>query len=412
MIFWLAIVLMFVVALAMLLPALAGRKSVNDIDRASQSVSAARQRLAELKISLEQGTIEQDEYKNHRDELELTLLEDMRSGEKTAGQDKNRNVVWSAIIAVFVPIVTVGFYLAVGTPLAILAPESLITQANGKPDSVEQPSPDSPIKSLQARVQQNPNDAESWGLLGRNFMAAQQYQSAAEAFGQLHALQPDDDAVAMQYAGALALSRNSFAGEPQTLIDEVLERNPQFPQALWLAGMSARVRGEVDAALGFWHRLRDATGPYDPFYTQVNALIAEIEQSTGVAVSAPEQSRKTKTEQSVSITLNIALAGELLNQARPDATVFVFARAVQGPRMPLAVVRKQVKDLPFTTMLDDSMAMTPALKLSDFDKVEIIARVSKTGEVKGSSGDLEGRMDSVKVSGNSTHDVVIDQIIQ
>jgi len=107
----------------------------------------------------------------------------------------------------------------------------------------------------------------------------------------------------------------------------------------------------------------------------------------------------------------VRLAPALAAQARPDDTVFVFARAAEGSRMPLAIVRKQVRDLPFAFTLDDAMAMAPAARLSRFPKVVVDARVSKSGQAQPSAGDLAGR--SAVVANNASGVVVeINEVVR
>jgi cytochrome c-type biogenesis protein CcmH len=91
-----------------------------------------------------------------------------------------------------------------------------------------------------------------------------------------------------------------------------------------------------------------------------------------------------------SLTVTVSLSPALAKKAAPNDVVFIFARAAQGPRMPLAIVRKQVKDLPATVVLDDSNGMSTDMKLSSAPEVIVVARVSKSGMANAQNGDLEG----------------------
>lgn len=106
----------------------------------------------------------------------------------------------------------------------------------------------------------------------------------------------------------------------------------------------------------------------------------------------------------------IQLDPKLASKVKPDDTVFIFARASKGPRMPLAVFRAKVKDLPMQYHLDDSMAMQPGMNLSMFDQVVVVARVSSTGEAMPQSGDLEGSSKTV-APGKDKADVTIDKVL-
>ena len=118
-----------------------------------------------------------------------------------------------------------------------------------------------------------------------------------------------------------------------------------------------------------------------------------------------------KAATTTGITVLVTLDSRLTGNAGAEDTVFVFARAVEGPPMPLAVVRKQVKDLPFRVTLDDSQAMMPAMTLSRFPKVIIGARISKSGDATTQSGDLQGISDAVATDTDEPVSIVIDQVV-
>ena len=103
----------------------------------------------------------------------------------------------------------------------------------------------------------------------------------------------------------------------------------------------------------------------------------------------------------------VSLSPSLKGKVAPTDTVFILARAANGPRMPLAVFRKQVKDLPLEFTLDDSMAMRPQMRLSNFDQIVVAARISKTGHAVTQPGDFEGATAPVK-PGATGLNIVID----
>jgi len=107
----------------------------------------------------------------------------------------------------------------------------------------------------------------------------------------------------------------------------------------------------------------------------------------------------------------VVLSAGLAAKAAPGDTVFVFARAAQGPKVPLALVRRQVKDLPFEFSLDDSMAMMPDFTLSKYSPVIVGARISHSGDAIAAPGDLQGFSKAVTVGTNGIN-VTIDQVVQ
>ena len=106
--------------------------------------------------------------------------------------------------------------------------------------------------------------------------------------------------------------------------------------------------------------------------------------------------KKSSTKAGASLKVTVSLSPAVAKQAAPDDVVFIFARAAHGPRMPLAIVRKQVKDLPTTIVLEDSQGMSPEMKLSSAPEVIVVARVSKSGMANAQNGDLEGVSAPVK----------------
>lgn len=119
---------------------------------------------------------------------------------------------------------------------------------------------------------------------------------------------------------------------------------------------------------------------------------------------------KSSAAAGTAIKVTVSLSPALATKAAPDDTVFIFARATSGPRMPLAIVRKQVKDLPATVVLDDSQGMNPQMKLSSAPEVTVVARVTKSGMADVQEGDLEGMITPV-ASGTKAVSISIDKVL-
>lgn len=107
----------------------------------------------------------------------------------------------------------------------------------------------------------------------------------------------------------------------------------------------------------------------------------------------------------------ITLDPSLHDSVSATDTVFIFAKAVSGPRMPLAVLRRQASDFPIEFSLDDSMAMSPQAKLSQFNQVIIGARISSSGSTSVSAGDLEGYSGVVTVGDTKAVTFTVDQAV-
>jgi cytochrome c-type biogenesis protein CcmH len=218
-----------------------------------------------------------------------------------------------------------------------------------------------------------------------------------------------------------------LAGAPMKLIQRALAIDPKDVKALALAGSDAFDRKDYASAVSYWDRAVKA-GPPDPqFAKQLEAGLAEARQLAGMPAAPPEAAAPKAPSQAArepegapmtaaaapsgaTVKGRVELSASLVGKASPDDTLFVFARAAQGPRMPLALMKRTVKDLPLEFALDDSMAMMPNLKLSNFSSVVIGARVSKAGDAMPASGDLQGFSQPVKV-GSAGVDVRIDQVV-
>lgn len=324
----------------------------------------------------------------------------------------------AAVLAVLVIVVAGGGYAMLGAPDRLNLGPGSSTQGAGDGEQADSPAAaasraeaiakiDAMVNKLVARLKDKPDDAEGWQMLARTYAALGKQAQAIEAFKQAEKLRPTDATLLADYAVALAIANNrDLEGEPRALIERALKANPQHPKALALAGTAAYGRKEYQQAVAYWETLAKVEPPDSPIAEQVRASIAEARQMAGMP-AAPDAPKPAPTAGSAQVSGTVTLADKLKARVSPDDTVFVFARAAEGSRMPLAIIRKQVKDLPFEFKLDDSMAMSAAAKLSGVSKVIVGARVSKSGNAMPQAGDLQGLVSDVNV-GASGLKLVID----
>lgn len=243
------------------------------------------------------------------------------------------------------------------------------------------------LDQLAANLQQRPDDAEGWGLLARAYVAAGRSDDAVPAFRKALALRPDNPDLLADCADVLgARQGGSLEGEPARMIERAVAADRNHLKALALSGTVAFNRKDYAGAIAAWQRALQVAPPGHPFAGALNDGIAQARQLAGAS------SGSTAGRVAGSVSLSPAVAA----RAAPDDTVFVFARAAEGPRMPLAVLRKRVRDLPFEFVLDDSMAMTPASRLSAAGSVIVSARISKSGNAAAEPGDLQGSTGPVR----------------
>ncbi|ATG90379.1 c-type cytochrome biogenesis protein CcmI [Methylomonas koyamae] len=377
--FWLAIAGLLAVALAILLPPLFKTAPLHDADGEQRNKAIARQQLAELKQQLQDGILSQSQFDAQYQELQLALLDEIQQDAPTQAPARSASGRWAIpLVGVALPLLSLYLYLTLGEPEAIAKAELAQNQAKAA-DNVQ-----NMVAALAQRLQQQPEDLEGWMMLGRAYLYMQQYDNSAQAFAELNRRKPNDPAVMLHYADALSMARNGqMLGEPAELVDQALKLVPEDHTALWLGGMAKAEAGDYAQAIAYWQKLAAMLPEQDETKQQLQKMIAmaEAEQGAGAvsAAAAP-----------VEIKVDAGLAAELKSKADPADTLFVYAQAVTGPKMPLAIVKKQVKDLPLHTVLNDSMAMQPQTHLADFKQLRIVARISKSGNAMPQPGDLIG----------------------
>lgn len=266
------------------------------------------------------------------------------------------------------------------------------------------------IKSLSARLEQNPNDGKGWAMLARSYAVMGQYKEALPAYEKAANLIPNDPVLLVDYAEIMAtVNGKNLQGKPSEIIKSALLIDPNNIKGLNLIGIAAYQAGDYAHAVSYWEKLLKLLPPDSPNAKKINTSIADARarESGKQPQSLPSQGEATGGAQiSGVVRLSPALAGKV----SPTDTVFVFAKAVSGPPMPIAVIRSQVKNLPQKFILNDSMAMMPTMKLSNFQVVVLSAKVSKSGNATPQSGDLRGEVASVKVGTNNVQ-LVIDKIV-
>jgi len=375
--------------------------ATQDNNRARLAVLADDMR--ELDAELAAGTLGRTEYDESRQELERQALEADAVAKRQA--DSARLTVWvpALVVAIAVPLLAVMLYLLTGQPAAINEgpnraggmADIVAEHANGTPDA----DLDAMIARLRQRLDSEGGDAQHWVLLARSYRAAEQPRNALAAYQKALDLDVDNADLLVEYANAFAVAHDhNLQGKPQQLLDRALQLAPDNRNALALAGMAALQRGDNKAALGHWQYLADLVPVDAPNRDRIDELIARAQGK------APAAAAKRAIHGTVTVS------DELADQITAADTLFIFARAPDGPPMPLAVVRKPAPRFPLRFTLDDSQAMAPGLQLSQYTNVEIVARVSRTGSANLQPGDLEGQVSSVALGSNGVRIVIDHQV--
>ncbi len=362
---------------------------------------------AALQQQLQAGSITPEGFAEARDVLARRLLDAVLAPQARTETPRTTAPLWRAVLTVvlFIPLLALPVYWKVGTPDALRA--DFAAAADMSPAAaIEQMG--ERIRALEERLAKSPQDVTGWSTLGRSYAALGEYRKAAAAYARAEPLAPNDAQMLADYADALAMAQDrKLQGEPLRLLKRALIADPDNVKALLLAGTAEFESGDYKNAVALWERVK-TLAPQD------SELIASLQKSIDEANAkrgAPEIAGKaavpgtgaeriagTGTAAGIAaVSGRVTLADALKSRVSPDDAVFIFARAAAGPRMPLAAMKKQVRDLPFDFKLDDSMAMAPQFKLSSVPEVIITARISKSGDPIPKPGDFEGNSAPMKI---------------
>jgi len=408
-VFFLIAAAFILVAFAFVLPPLWRARQLQQADLDHRNIEIARIRLAELKNNLRAGGISQAQFDEQVAELELALSDDLSiESQVKAANTQGRWMVY--LVAVAVPVLAGSLYLALGRFDAVEHGAELAQAApGGMPNAADI---EKMVAGLAEKMKANPDDAEGWLMLGKSYKYLEQFPKAADAFGNAYRLMGDKPDVMLLYAEALAFAaEKNLAGKPSELIFKALKLEPENPNGLWLAGLSKVQQGDPQGAAALWRKLESLLPEGSEPRKEMQNIIAGLPGQAQVAASEP-QTPPAAAAAAASISVEVSLAPELQQAASPGDTLFIYAQALTGPKMPLAIVRKQVSDLPLKVTLDDTMAMMPAMKLSNFGEVRLLARISKSGQAVTQPGDLIGAVEKAAVSGSGDYKVVINQRVE
>lgn len=418
-VFWLVAAMFVAGALLLLVPGLLRpRQAV--VSSAGANLAVHRDQLREAERDLAAGLIGPDRFEQAVAEIHRRTLEDALAG----GADEQAAMpAWrtALVLAVGLPLAVLATYLQLGrpdatTPQTVVASAAVQGQAQQhslSPEQIQQRA-----TALAERLKAEPGNADGWLMLGRSYTALGRYADAAMAYRRAVALLPPNPGLLADLADLTGMAQGKrLAGEPARLIQRALDIDPRHLKSLALAGSVAFEARDYGAARDYWTRLL-AVIPADSDLAR--SMQNSIKQAMALEVGgppagpsvtpaaspvAPEAAQARATAVSGQVQLAPALAARLA----PGDTLFVFARAEQGPRMPLAIIKRPADGRPFDFTLDDSMAMAPNLRLSGFAKLSIGARISRSGQATPQPGDLLGQSEAVSPGARGVR-VLIDRV--
>jgi len=422
-VFWLLAALMTVFALAIVLvPMLRGHSGAGP-SALEANLAVLRGQRREIESDVANGVLPASERDGALAELVERAREDLAPQEGPAAP-ASRPWIAVATVAVALPAIAFGIYAWLGAPGSLDLPARTHENAQHLDDAQVE----AMVENLARKVRERPDDARGWALLARSYAALGRFDDSADAYKHLSELLPDDPSVLADYADALGMAQGrSLAGKPTELVKKALSIDPHHRKSLALAGTAAMDAGDFAGALQYWQALAVQLEPGSSDEQEMTALLDELRQKAAAAgkplpagaaiaratpppaaASAPAAPAAPGAQQP--LTGSVSLSPALASKMNPSDTLFVYARAENGPRMPLAVVRSSAAALPMKFSMDDSMAMAPMARLSGASAVRIEARISHSGNAIPQPGDLIGTSGVVKPDARDVK-VVIDKVV-
>lgn len=389
--------LLLALVLALIVPPLWRKRSAgaSDTEAREANLTIFRSQIAELERERAEGSLAEAEFEQAQAELRRRLLEEVAAENAPTAKESAAPSRKTAIALMFLlPMLAAAGYAQFGTPRAFdpLAAAHAPTLAPEKIQGM--------IDGLSKHLKDNPGDTESWLMLARAYLSLERHAEAAAAYGKVEDAMGGDPDYLTSYADLLAmLAGGKLSGKPLDLIEKALRIDPDHVLALWLAGTAAYNRNDYAGAAGYWERA-------------IRVLPPDSEDARMLTESVAEAKRRAtlKIDPAQTVAGRVELSPKLADQAGPDDTVFIFARPADGTRVPLAVARVRVADLPYAFVLDDSTAMTPERSISGESRVIVEARVSRTGNAIAKDGDLQSEALTTRV-GERNLRLKIDRIV-
>jgi cytochrome c-type biogenesis protein CcmH len=400
--FWVSGALAVVLVLALLFRPFLLKSSGVNVSRRQLNAAIYRDQLVRLDRDRAENTLAEVDYEQARAELQRRVIDDTAEADATSTLKAPKKTMLA--VGLVLPIAAIGLYLLLGSPATL--------QPNGPQHAVSAQDMDRLTEGLAKKLEKEPDNLQGWAMLARSYKMLGRNVEAEQAFVRAGAFLDNDAQLLAIYADLAATNANgNFAGKPAQLIEKALKVDPENAMALWLAGTAAFRGSQFESAIGIWERLIQQVEPDSEDGRMLQESIDSAYAATGK--TAPKAARKTpakgpvlsaanpggspaKASAGASVSGQVELDAALKAKAGPNDTVMVIARG-PGSRMPVAVVRANVSELPLKFTLDDSLAMSPQARISMSAQVEVEARISKSGMAQAESGDLISAVQTVKL---------------
>jgi cytochrome c-type biogenesis protein CcmH len=432
--FWVLTVLMLLLAIVLLVFPLLRVRQSSSVAYRDSNLKINDEKLKELDLDLKEGRIDQHFYKMAREELDRELLIDIPdvSRENAAQHYTNearRHPALALVISVFVPMLALLLYLDMGMHNAS-EKASVVSQEA----SAQQPSIEEMMRRLEEKIEKEGGTVDEWIMLGRSHKYLGNNQQAANAFAVALEQDVDNAHLMLERAEVLALSNDRvFTEEARALVLRAYELEPENPNSLWFIGVAEFQQGNYHQAIKHLVKLLPMAGGEEEVMKSIVTIVAqsrqalldagedvpELDEMLGLAqmkanAQAAEAATVASADPAAAVTtlqVVVDIKDEVRSKFNESDVVFVYAKAKQGPRMPLAAARLTLGALPASVILDDTMAMVEGMNLSAFDQLVVSARVSRSGSAIAQSGDYIGQQDVADKSADVILNIEIDTIV-
>lgn len=408
--YWLIVSTLLIIALLIIIPPLWTKKTFKNADAKQRNVGIAQDKARDLKQQLQRNALTQQQFDTQYQELALSLSDDLDDTHHTqASGPQGRWII--PVLVLFVPLFSFSLYFMLGEPNA-LKKGTLIQATNTAPTMQDI---NVMLDNLATQLQQKPNDAQGWIILGRSYKYLERYELAVQALAKAYTLVGDEPELMLDYADSLVMTQGNVSAKAAELVFKALEKQPLSISGLWLAGRAKAENDEWLSATQYWQKLISLLPPDSAYLPALQQMIATAQSQTTEAKAMPEQITtppisKTQTT-NMSIKVQVSIDATIKTKVNATDTVFIYATALTGVAMPLAIVQKTVADLPLSIVLNDAMAMMPTLKLSHHKAVKVIARITKSGSARRQKGDYIGELTVNKLHNDMALTLVINQKI-
>ncbi len=404
--FWLAAAAITLIGLGFIILPLIRQTASAQVSRMQVNKALYESKLEELQADLEQGLLDPSEYQQSEQELQRSLLSDVTVSQRSSVTQQRSNLSMVILLTIALPLSAILLYQQFTSYVAndeYNEQQKLAQQAQ----TIQQS-----IVDLEQRLQDQPDDLDGWKILGQSYVVMQQFDKAVEAYSQAAALSDysDPDLLVLLAETSSFANDGVFGTIENALLEQALAVNPRHERALWYAGYAAYSVDDYQTAVVHWQTLLSLV-PADrnDVRDSLNKFVDDAREKAGLEVAPKEQAVLPRI-----LDVQVSVAQGLAKNYQASDTVFIYARAKNGPKMPLSLVRVPLSALPIKVELTEATSMLPNMNLRSFEQIEVLARISPSGQAISQAGDLISAAVSVDFSQHSQHEleVLIQRVVE